>query len=93
MGETAQPDLYCYVACYCHALHSLARLGAHGDPVAGAIVWDRETAMSVIAGVSALAAQAAADRASRPAGSDDNRAMHGCVVRKKPPNRFLIHRS
>ncbi len=39
-----------------HALHTLASPSAHGDDVADAIKWDRETALAVIAGVSALAA-------------------------------------
>ena len=39
-----------------HALHGLASPSAHGDPVATSITWDRERALAVIAGVSALAA-------------------------------------
>src|ERR1017187_788392 len=39
-----------------HALFSLASASAHGDPVAGSITWDRENSLTVIAGVSALAA-------------------------------------
>jgi len=39
-----------------HALFSLASPPAHGDPVAASIKWDRENAMTVIAGVAALAA-------------------------------------
>lgn len=39
-----------------HALHTLASPSAHGDEVAGSIIWDREKAVAVIAGVSALAA-------------------------------------
>jgi hypothetical protein len=39
-----------------HALHALASPSAHGDEVADSIRWDREKALAVIAGVSALAA-------------------------------------
>jgi hypothetical protein len=39
-----------------HALHALASPSAHGDEVADSIMWDREKALAVIAGVSALAA-------------------------------------
>jgi hypothetical protein len=39
-----------------HALHALASPSAHGDEVADSIKWDREKALAVIAGVSALAA-------------------------------------
>lgn len=39
-----------------NALFSLASPPAHGDPVAASIKWDRENAMTVIAGVAALAA-------------------------------------
>jgi hypothetical protein len=39
-----------------HALHALASPSAHGDPVAASIKWDREKALAVLAGVSALAA-------------------------------------
>jgi hypothetical protein len=39
-----------------HALHALASPAAHGDPVAASIIWDRERALAVIAGVSALVA-------------------------------------
>ena len=39
-----------------HALQKLASPSAHGDPVAVSISWDREKALAVIAGVSALAA-------------------------------------
>jgi hypothetical protein len=38
-----------------HALHGLASPAAHGDAVAATIKWDRETALVVVAGVSALA--------------------------------------
>ncbi len=39
-----------------HSLHALASPSAHGDAVAASIKWDREKALAVIAGVSALAA-------------------------------------
>jgi hypothetical protein len=39
-----------------HALHGLASPSAHADEVAASIQWDREKALAVIAGVSALAA-------------------------------------
>lgn len=39
-----------------HALHALASPSAHADEVADSIKWDREKALAVIAGVSALAA-------------------------------------
>jgi hypothetical protein len=39
-----------------HALHSLASPSAHSDDIAESIRWDREKALAVIAGVSALAA-------------------------------------
>jgi len=39
-----------------HALHALASPSAHADEVADSIKWDRENALAVIAGVSALAA-------------------------------------
>lgn len=39
-----------------HALHALASPSAHGDEVADSIEWNREKALAVIAGVSALAA-------------------------------------
>jgi hypothetical protein len=39
-----------------HALHALASPSAHADDVADSITWDREKALAVIAGVSALAA-------------------------------------
>jgi hypothetical protein len=39
-----------------HALHGLASPAAHGDDVAAEIKWDRENALAVIAGISALAA-------------------------------------
>lgn len=39
-----------------HALFGLASPAEHGDSVAAAIKWDRETALAVIAGVAALAA-------------------------------------
>lgn len=38
-----------------HSLHALASPSAHDDKVAAAIRWDREKALAVIAGVSALA--------------------------------------
>jgi hypothetical protein len=39
-----------------HALHALASPAAHGDNIAAEIKWNREKALSVIAGVAALAA-------------------------------------
>jgi hypothetical protein len=39
-----------------HALHALASPSAHSDDVAESIRWDREKALAVIAGVSALVA-------------------------------------
>jgi hypothetical protein len=39
-----------------HALHALASPAAHGDNVAAEIKWNRERALSVIAGVTALVA-------------------------------------
>lgn len=39
-----------------HALHALASPSAHSDDIAESIQWDREKALAVIAGVSALAA-------------------------------------
>ena len=39
-----------------HSLHALASPSAHGDAVAASVKWDREKALAVIAGVSALAA-------------------------------------
>jgi len=51
-----------------HALFSLASPSAHDDPVAASIQWDRETAMTVIAGVAALAATKSA---MTPAAAED----------------------
>ena len=39
-----------------HSLHALASPSAHSDDIAESIEWDREKALAVIAGVSALAA-------------------------------------
>lgn len=39
-----------------HSLHALASPSAHSDDIAESIMWDREKALAVIAGVSALAA-------------------------------------
>ncbi len=43
-----------------HALHGLASPAAHGDDGAVGITWNRERALAVIAGVSALVASGAA---------------------------------
>jgi len=47
-----------------HALHGLASPAAHGDDAAVDIRWDREKALAVIAGVSALAASGAVSASS-----------------------------
>jgi hypothetical protein len=54
-----------------HALHGLASPAAHGDDVAAEIKWDRENALAVIAGISALAA-CRDQQPRRTSGADEN---------------------